>query len=479
MANYGLTDSGPNPKRLDVILEEMHSKLSDLMGVNTRLHQQSLLNHLLTNIADEIAELWEYGTDVYYSQYPSSAEGSSLDNALQFGGITREQAAKSYYKILCTGLDGTTIPSGTIIASDTNPATNLVLDADAQITRSDFSTAVVILATESSSSTLNVVVNNVIYAGDTLEGIAEAMADNEDFTVSYEDGKLTIVAVDETSSNVLVLSENLTTETVGTIVSFATEEYGDILIPDGVVTKIVNSVAGLQNVSKVRSYIAGRLLETDTEFRQSHLDKIYNQSSRMLESIRSAILENCQGVESVAPYENDTNETDEMGRPPHSIEIVVDGGDKEEIAQQIFDTKAGGISTYCSEDENGVTVTLKGSYGEDIDIRFSRPSKVYVWFQIGITLSSSTNLPTNYAELIKETLLDCMDDVDAGSDVVPQKFTTSLYSNVPGVDYFDIRLFSTRDSTESPDDYTERSVSVTARERAYTTESMIGVVIDA
>ena len=125
MAKYGLTPQGPNPKRLDVILEDMHSKMTERLGVNTRQNPQSLLNHTLTNVADEIAELWEFGVDVYHSQYTSSATGVSLDYAAQFGGSTREMAAKSYYSILCTGLDGTTIPAGTVIASDTNPATSL------------------------------------------------------------------------------------------------------------------------------------------------------------------------------------------------------------------------------------------------------------------------------------------------------------------------------------------------------------------
>ena len=66
MAKYGLTPQGPNPKRLDVILEDMHSKMTERLGVNTRQNPQSLLNHTLTNVADEIAELWEFGVDVYH-----------------------------------------------------------------------------------------------------------------------------------------------------------------------------------------------------------------------------------------------------------------------------------------------------------------------------------------------------------------------------------------------------------------------------
>lgn len=472
MATYGLTPQGPNIKRLDVILEEMHEDMSKKLGVNTRQNPQSLLNHILTNISDRIAELWEFGLDVYYSQYPSTATDSSLDNAAQFGGSTREMPAKSFYSILCTGVDGTVVPAGTLIASDTNPAINLTNQSDGQITRSSFNKAVVVLASESDSSALSIVLNGELYSGNTLEALASAITDDA-FEVDYADGRLTIEATDEASSNTMVLSENLTTETVASIIQFGTVDYGDTFIPNGVITKIVKTVAGLESVINVGSYIAGRLTETDTEFRQSYADKIYNRSSAMLESIKSAILENVQGVESVAPYENYTDATDSMGRPPHSIEIVVDGGSATEIAQQILNTKAGGINTF-----GDVETVLPGVYGEDITVRFNRPTYVYVWFQVGVTLSGSTNPPTNYADLIKETILECMEGVEAGSDVIPQRFTTALYNKVSGIDYFDIRLFSSTESGSSPSAYTERSVSITARQRAITSESRIGVVID-
>lgn len=472
MATYGLTPQGPNIKRLDVILEEMHEDMSEKLGVNTRQNPQSLLNHILTNVSDRIAELWEFGLDVYYSQYPSTATDSSLDNAAQFGGSTREMPAKSFYSILCTGVDGTVVPAGTLIASDTNPAINLTNQSDGQITRSSFNKAVVVLASESDSSALSIVLNGELYSGNTLEALASAITDDA-FEVDYADGRLTIEATDEASSNTMVLSENLTTETVASIIQFGTVDYGDTFIPNGAITKIVKTVAGLESVINVGSYIAGRLTETDTEFRQSYADKIYNRSSAMLESIKSAILENVQGVESVAPYENYTDATDSMGRPPHSIEIVVDGGSATEIAQQILNTKAGGINTF-----GDVETVLPGVYGEDITVRFNRPTYVYVWFQVGVTLSGSTNPPTNYADLIKETILECMEGVEAGSDVIPQRFTTALYNKVSGIDYFDIRLFSSTESGSSPSAYTERSVSITARQRAITSESRIGVVID-
>ncbi len=151
MAKYGLTPQGPNPKRLDAILDDMHERMSARLGVNTRQNPQSLLNHLLTNVADEIAELWEFGVDVYHSTFPARV---SLDYAAQFGGSTRGMAAKSYYSILCTGVDGTAIPVGTSIASDTNPATSLTATADATITRSAFNKVTVILASPAATTAL-------------------------------------------------------------------------------------------------------------------------------------------------------------------------------------------------------------------------------------------------------------------------------------------------------------------------------------
>ena len=325
MSEYGLTPNGPNIKRLDAILDNMHTGLSKRWGVNTRQNPESFVNHMLTNIADAIAELWEFGEDVYYSEYPSFAEGRSLDNAAQFGGSTRETAAKSYYPIHCTGRDGTTLAAGTMISTTTNPTTQLSLTDSRQITRAAFNKAVIKIASLGANDVYTVALNGAVFsyaskaadATEILKGLVAAIKD-EDFTVSLDEENelLKIEAADITSTNVLVLSENLTTDTVTTIIQFGTVETGDILVPEGVITNIVKADAGLLSVVNLCTYIAGRDEETDAEFRQSYADKIFNRSSMMLESIRSAILNNVQGVTSVAPYENASHEWDEYGRPP-------------------------------------------------------------------------------------------------------------------------------------------------------------------
>lgn len=107
-----------------------------------------------------------------------------------------------------------------------------------------------------------------------LKGIAAAITD-EKFTASVDETNefLNIAANDIASNNVLILSENLTTETVTSIITFGTEESGDILIPDGVITNIVNADAGLLSVETICGYIAGRRRGDGREFRQSYADK--------------------------------------------------------------------------------------------------------------------------------------------------------------------------------------------------------------
>ena len=72
--------------------------------------------------------------------------------------------------------------------------------------------------------------------------------------------------------------------------------------------------------------------------------------------------------------------------------------DSTEIAQQILQKKAGGINTY-----GDTSVVLAGAYDEDITIRFSRPTTIYTWFHLGITLSKTEAIPPNYVDLLRRS----------------------------------------------------------------------------
>ncbi len=484
MSEYGITPKGVNIKRLDTIVEELHTDLSEGWGVNTRLNPKSALNVLITNFADKVAELWEFGKGTYDAMYPSSAEGVSLDNACQFGGTVREMAARSYYPIHCTGVDGTPLDTSTIIASATNPQTKFVLLNAATISRSSFNRATVKVVSLASQAAYTVSIDGILYsftpeAGAdvlaVLTGLQAAFEGDPDFIAELDSENLllSIEAKDVKKSYAMILTENLTTDTITSIITFASEEYGDIILPEKAITNKIQGHADFLSCTNLCPYIAGRQQETDRELRRSYADKIYNRSSRMLESIRSAILENVQGVVSVAPYENPSHEWDDQGRPPHSIEIVVDGGDPSEIAKQILEKKSGGINTIGKEE-----IELPGAYDEPITIRFNRPTFVYTWFRVGITQHRVEALPPNYADLIKDAIVAQVAVLNCGDAIVPQKFLDAIYASCSGISYIDITMFASTDRAAIPDAYVLRSRVVSARERAVTTKAMIEVTLD-
>jgi hypothetical protein len=191
----------------------------------------------------------------------------------------------------------------------------------------------------------------------------------------------------------------------------------------------------------------------------------------MRDSIRSAILTNVQGVSSVEVYENCTSQVDEYGRYPHSIEVVCDGGDSTEIAQQILNTKAGGISTYGSTE-----IVVHGDYEDEITIRFNRPEYIYTWFRVKLTIAKGTSVISNYADIVREIILDKVDGLGCGGDIIPQSLLLSdIYSMVKGIDFVEVDMGTGR---EKPESYTERNIYVTERQRAVTSKDRIEVVID-
>jgi uncharacterized phage protein gp47/JayE len=485
---YGITETGLRIKRFDTILSEINTFQTEGFGVQVGANTRSFLNTLNTSVADKIAELWELGADIYHNLSPMSAEGAALDNAVQFGGNSREKARSTYYPIHCECTEGITLDEETLIESDTNPAIKFLSAEERTISRSSFNKAKVKVVSTQPGEAYTVALNGTLYsytckAQDGPEAILGGLRDliladeAEAFTASVdsENVLLIIEAADVESENSMLLTDNLTTESVTAIISFASEEPGEVSLPNGAITKIVTAPTGFLSCTNLCGYVAGRLLETDVELRQSYVDKIFSRSSRMTDSIRSAILANCAGVTAVQVYENRTNETDSEGRPPHSVEAVVDGGSNSDIAEQILATVSAGITTYGS-----VSVDVPGEDDDMIEVCFNRPTYIYCWFKVTLTISKASLVPANYAELVETAIVDAMSQVENGEDVVPQQqFLPAIYEQVPGISYIDVSIYTTTSASEGqPSSYPLRSVEITNRQRAMTSSTRIEVALD-
>lgn len=304
------------------------------------------------------------------------------------------------------------------------------------------------------------------------------------FTAKYEsrvNGSETIhylllTAKTATGNHKVALSKELTTERMSTICTFLTEDYGDIYLPNGSVTAIHGNESGLESVVNVGNYIPGSIAETDTEFRKSYIDRIFSHSNRMCDSIRSAILNNVPNVISCRVFENITDFYDSYGRPPHSVEAVVQGGNEDEIAVQIFNTKAAGINTY------GDVELFVTDGGQEVPIRFNRPKKIIVNFDVEVSPldDGSQAIDANTAEydtslngwqgVVKQIIIKKVNSLASGESVIPQDlFMTDIYKNVSGIDYIKVRMWTDRDVIEFYDTDEDGNLTSEVTSREYTT----------
>ena len=478
-SEYGVTPKGFIMKRMQDIKDEIEADQSEGFGFDvSSVDEQSFLNVLNTSFCNQLAEMWEALANTYYASYPSTAEGVNLDNAVQYGGISREAKAQTIYQITCTGIDGTTIPAQTQIKTSTKPERTLYLPSDGLITR-ERANAVHITVASVGTGAYTVTVGEKSYSysstgtskADILNGI-KALITDESYNVSVTGGdepELVIADTRSERSNVFVLTENLTTSSVTSILPFSTTDYGKVVCADDTITVIVTGVNGLDSVTNRVSPIYGRDAETDSELRQDYASKSLLRSNTMIGSIVAELLNNVPGVITATGYENDTDKTDSNGLLPHSVELIVDGGDNTAVAEAILKRKSGGIQT------NGdIRVDVATSEGDVVPVYFNRPQVVYVWLRVTVT---GHNMPTDYAELIKESVLNDTSSLKAGSNLLIQTLIDGIYEKVSGVTYVKIETAKETDSATVPgdSDYSESNVEVTNRQMVSVTSTRVEV----
>lgn len=469
MSEHGITEKGFVIKRLDEIESDINSRLKEGWGVDVTIEPQSLIGTLVTSFSDKIAELWELVQDAYFAMYPSTAEGENLDNSMQYAGVMRLKKSRTVYPLKCTGSDGTSIPYGALVKSTTQPVKQLQCDKAQSISRSNFrEISLYCLDTSGTFSIdLNGVTYSVTYENSDEKSILEALsakinADNIMKSVESEsDPERWILRLTDTygnSDNKLVLSTNISVSSCSSNLTFETLEYGDIVLPNGTITEISTMIDGWTSCYNDKDPVSGRLDETDVEARQSYIKRISLRSENMLSSISSALYNDVHGVEYVACYENDTDEVDTDGRPPHSIEVIVSGGGEGDVANKIWSKKPVGIATY-----GNIKSIINDEYKNTHEICFSRPTPLYIWFKISISAISGRSVVSNYAEIIKQSVVENI-SCEIGKNIIAQKLVAPIYNSISDIDYVEIKCYASEDPSETSPSCTLDSVIVSARQ---------------
>lgn len=106
--------------------------------------------------------------------------------------------------------------------------------------------------------------------------------------------------------------------------------------------------------------------ETDASVRARIRLSLAGRSTGTADALLAAV-EGAEGVRDARLYVNDTDSTDSIGIPGHSIAVVTAGGNGEAVAQAIFDKKPPGIGTWGS-----TTVTVPDAQGNGHPVSFTR-----------------------------------------------------------------------------------------------------------
>lgn len=277
--------------------------------------------------------------------------------------------------------------------------------------------------------------NNITRYGATKSTIPITVTGTANTTKNV--GEVTIV--DETTDEYYINKDVFVIGLDGTVdVDFEATSYGAITALPTSDFSLKTPSLGVSSVAYNNdgTAIVGRNTETDEELRSRRKDAVTYTASSILSSIKSSVYQ-LSDITYLNAYENDTmNTVDTL--PAKSFEIVVEGGDENEIAQAILEKKPAGIQAY------GTTVkTIYDEDGNAFSIGFTRPTKVPVDFTI--TFNALTQQTEEWKDDLKAEILTAFNKIyNVGDDVYSYNlyYILNNHSEITNVTNFQVKKSS-------------------------------------
>ena len=445
-----LTVDGFERPRLPEIKTQYDGLVTEALGpVNT--NADSVIGQLEGIWAEGVDNSYECLQDTYDSMYPFSAEGTSLDGAVSFVGMSRIPASKTVVTACAYGTEGTVVPVGALCHADiTYTSTSDVvisranaLDLEIEVNTVADSTSYNIFAGGASSTYVS---DSSATKAEIVAGLA-AVINSSLLKATATNETLRITALDGESAFAITVDSKLTITKRGSPVVFIASVEGAKVCPVGALINIDTPIFGWDAVYNLKAGAVGRDVESDTDLRSRHASGVRATGSATVEAIKSRMLADVDSVTSIQIYENRTNVTTSDMIPPHAFEAVIVGGSDTEVADQLWLTKPAGIETY-----GNVTVNVKDTAGDTQVIKFSRPVPQYVWVNVNIdSLYPEETLPTTASVSIKEAFKAYGDAyIGNGVDVILQRFAGPVYAAVSGIAHITITAGITASESDTP-----------------------------
>lgn len=249
------------------------------------------------------------------------------------------------------------------------------------------------------------------------------------------------------------LPANVTLGQTGTVTVVATaEDEGSIEALANTITTIVTPTYGWLTVNNPSPANVGQPIETTQELIQRQQASVALPSQTPKAGIEAGIY-SVEGVTDFKVYENDTHDTvvydtaTNIGGPANSITCVVEGGNDNNIAQQIDLRKTPGCYT-----EGDVEIDVYDSSGSENKIRFFRPAYTDIYAEV--TITPLTGYSSTVGDEIKQAIVDYISKFTIGNNLYASQIWEAALSVSPDLKpYFAITsvLIGTADDSLSTD----------------------------
>jgi uncharacterized phage protein gp47/JayE len=416
----GLDENGFTVETEDEIKESMQDDLDSKFGSsNASRLTVSVLGILIAIMALMLSRLWQLALLVYNSQSPSGAFGVLLDRVLELTGVTRLARAKSTVYAVCVGTNLTVLAVGRRIKNAVTLTYWASTEAKTIATLSAWGAS-----TEYEERDLVTNDSGKIYYCVT-EGTSAGSGGPTGTGSAITDGT--------------VVWKYVAAGTAAVVVPFESEDYGQIVGAAGDLSSIETPQSGWTSVTNPEDAEQGRDTESDAAARIRRIELLASTGDATLDAIQADIAA-LDDVERVIVFKNDTDEEDADGVPGGSVEVLVKGGDDDEIFAALFATVAAGIRTHGTE-----STTVTDSNGNEHTVKFSRPTDVNIYYVVDVVIDAD-DFPTDGDAQIKQALVDFAEGLpvggftfpygrlDIGDDVIPDQQRTAP-KQVAGVTY--------------------------------------------
>lgn len=479
--SYGVTTQGFVRKRLDDIKLDIENRLLSQFG-DVNLGPDSVLGQFVGVMSKVLADEWEVVEQTYYAMYPNSAEGISLDNSLLLIGIERIASSKSRVIAAAGGIEGTLVEAGkqAVLPGSGNifeVVENIFISSGnairarvyiVNIVNSVDYVCLVNLVTLSYESSSSATLDEI------GEGIAALINDSPiPVTASYTSGDdfVELETDDFRQGFNLIVDQYLSVSNLESPVEMIALNVGPIAVPINTLTQIQTPVAGWNSINNYLPAVLGRNTETDPELRIRRKQALRVAGAATVESIRARLLQDLQGVTGVTIFENRSIEEDSEGRPGKSFEVIISGGDDQEIVEKIWELKPAGIETF-----GNIERTITDSMNLPHQIFFSRAVPIYLWVSAEITLYDEEIFPQNGLNAIKDQIMIYGNSLGVGDDVIVQRFFGFIFQ-IPGIATIDLKVATSETAEGLPGAYSDQNLEISAREIAELDLSRVGVTI--